>query len=174
MGGRKASKSKGSSATHAKDQRNKSNKSDDTVATQQLDVSTGPSSWTITFLACAVALPYMPSLRHAFVGKQDFLHYDDVQKVGDYTTFRSAHHNFPHHNLHEGGKKEAFARRAQRLGTLMQTGSDEQITPKPKLVGLLQDFNIGIATIHICMLQTKNPPQSSELDGVQFLQHVWV
>ena len=83
MGGRKASKSKGSSATHAKDQRNKSNKSDDTVATQQLDVSTGPSSWTITFLACAVALPYMPSLRHAFVGKQDFLHYDDTQNFRD-------------------------------------------------------------------------------------------
>eukprot|EP00913_Durusdinium_trenchii_P004426 g4105.t1 len=56
--------------------------------------------------------------RHHF---RDFTHYDDVQVVGEhgFTSFRSAYHAFPHHDLSTSTAREAFQRRAERMMDLV-------------------------------------------------------
>lgn len=62
-------------------------------------------------------------LRHGF---RDFSHYDDVKVVGEhgYTSYRSAYHAFPHHDLSASGAKDAFARRGARLLELIRAGRE--------------------------------------------------
>ncbi|CAJ1449806.1 unnamed protein product, partial [Effrenium voratum] len=66
--------------------------------------------------------------RHGF---RDFLHYDDSQVVGEhgYTSFRSAYHAFPHHDMSCLKSQDAFARRCERLLELVRSSAEPQARP---------------------------------------------
>ncbi|CAE7675544.1 desi2, partial [Symbiodinium sp. CCMP2456] len=66
--------------------------------------------------------------RHGF---RDFTHYDDAQVVGEhgYTSFRSAYHAFPHHDISTGSSKGAFQRRGERLLQLVKACTEATARP---------------------------------------------
>jgi len=62
--------------------------------------------------------------RHQF---RDFCHYDDKRIVGrhGFTSFRSAYHAFPHHDLQKGGASASFIRRGHRLYQLVRSAAED-------------------------------------------------